>query len=102
MGIDVFGRNTFGGGNFNCYKAAEIIRKYNMSMAIFAPGWTHETLQSEDDKFFEMFVNRDTAFWKSLAPYMYTRPVTNVFKTRFNIGLDKVNINDIEQMIILK
>lgn len=45
VGIDVFGRNTFGGGQFHCFKAAEMIRRYGLSMAIFAPGWTHETLE---------------------------------------------------------
>ncbi|CAH0563881.1 unnamed protein product [Brassicogethes aeneus] len=97
VGIDVFGRNTFGGGNFNCFKAAEKIRQYNLSMAIFAPGWTHETLKPEDGPFFETFVNRDTAFWKSLAPYLYTHPTNTVFETDFHIGLDKNHFNIFKQ-----
>ncbi|XP_074040961.1 cytosolic endo-beta-N-acetylglucosaminidase isoform X2 [Leptinotarsa decemlineata] len=88
VGIDVFGRNMFGGGQFNTYKAAEIARRHNLSIAIFAPGWTHETLEVTD-QFFEEFLNRDTAFWSSLSPYMYTHPINTYFSTDFYIGLDK-------------
>ena len=43
MGVDVFGRNTFGGGQFNCDKA--VLASYlahQTSVALFAPGWTFE------------------------------------------------------------
>jgi mannosyl-glycoprotein endo-beta-N-acetylglucosaminidase len=91
VGIDVFGRNTFGGGKFNCFKAAQVIRRHHLSMAIFAPGWTHETLPHSKDrqKFFEDFVNRDCAFWNSLWPYLYTHPITHFFKTSFFMGVNQ-------------
>ncbi|KAF5283612.1 hypothetical protein FQR65_LT13818 [Abscondita terminalis] len=90
VGVDVFGRNFFGGGNFNTYLAAELIRKYNLSMAIFAQGWTHETLKCETaDNATEQFLIRDNAFWKSLWPYLYTRPINMMFETFFYVGVDK-------------
>ena len=42
VGIDVFGRGCFGGGEFNCVTAMEAIRAKGLSAAIFAPGWTYE------------------------------------------------------------
>ncbi|KAJ1559986.1 hypothetical protein HK405_008649, partial [Cladochytrium tenue] len=41
-GIDVWGRNTFGGGGFNIHKALRVIARAGTSAAIFAPAWTHE------------------------------------------------------------
>lgn len=65
--------------------------RLNLSVAIFAPGWTHETL-NKSEKFFESFYNRDLAFWRSLWPYMYTHPITTYFTTHFYVGLDEVSI----------
>ncbi|KAH1152860.1 hypothetical protein GLYMA_18G024300v4 [Glycine max] len=45
MGIDVFGRNTYGGGQWNVNVALDVIRKNDVSAAIFAPGWVYETKQ---------------------------------------------------------
>ncbi|OIV97436.1 hypothetical protein TanjilG_16197 [Lupinus angustifolius] len=45
MGIDVFGRNTYGGGQWNANVALDVIRKDDVSAAIFAPGWVYETKQ---------------------------------------------------------
>lgn len=44
-GCDVFGRNTFGGGEFSSYKAIEHLcsLQQQFSSALFAPGWIHET-----------------------------------------------------------
>ncbi|KAJ8963667.1 hypothetical protein NQ314_005458, partial [Rhamnusium bicolor] len=96
VGIDVFGRNMFGGGKFHTCKAAEMVTRYNLSMAIFAPGWTHETTD-QSDKFFEQFLNKDSAFWSSLWPYMYTHPISKYFTTNFYIGLDKKCYNIFNQ-----
>lgn len=41
-GIDLFGRNTYGGGGFSTYKALQLISHYQLSCALFAPGWTVE------------------------------------------------------------
>ncbi|XP_012086781.1 cytosolic endo-beta-N-acetylglucosaminidase 1 isoform X1 [Jatropha curcas] len=48
MGIDVFGRNTYGGGQWNTNVALELLKEDNVSAAIFAPGWVYETKQPPD------------------------------------------------------
>ncbi|XP_059666790.1 cytosolic endo-beta-N-acetylglucosaminidase 1-like [Cornus florida] len=45
MGIDVFGRNTYGGGQWNTCVALDVLKKDDVSAAIFAPGWVYETKQ---------------------------------------------------------
>lgn len=60
-------------------------------MAIFAQGWTYETLAKEPEhNYLERFLNRDNAFWRCLWPFLYTHPLTNLFNTSFYIGTDKV------------
>ncbi|XP_050304273.1 cytosolic endo-beta-N-acetylglucosaminidase [Anthonomus grandis grandis] len=90
VGIDVFGRNMFGGGQFTTFKATQAVRKYNLSMAIFAPGWTHETMDKERTAVnsFSTFLNRDDTLWASLWPYLYTHPINEFFQTDFHLGLD--------------
>lgn len=58
-------------------------------MALFAPAWTYESLETSD-KIFEDFLNRDSAFWTSLWPYLYTHTTNDFFTTNFYIGLDQV------------
>ena len=41
VGNDVFGRGTFGGGMFNTDIAVRKINNYNLSTAIFAPGYVY-------------------------------------------------------------
>ncbi|XP_030540409.1 cytosolic endo-beta-N-acetylglucosaminidase 1 [Rhodamnia argentea] len=45
MGIDVFGRNTYGGGQWKASVALDVLKKDEVSAAIFAPGWVYETKQ---------------------------------------------------------
>ncbi|KAI6670183.1 hypothetical protein NL676_005068 [Syzygium grande] len=45
MGIDVFGRNTYGGGQWKANVALDVLKKDEVSAAIFAPGWVYETKQ---------------------------------------------------------
>ncbi|CAH1116019.1 unnamed protein product [Phaedon cochleariae] len=92
VGVDVFGRNMYGGGKMNTYKALKIVKQNNLSLAIFAPGWTHETLEKTEN-FFEDFLQRDSLFWRSLWPYFYSHPISNYFTTNFCIGLDKIHYN---------
>eukprot|EP00752_Nemacystus_decipiens_P002453 g2310.t1 len=42
MGIDTFGRGTWGGGKFDVDKALGKIRRAGVSAALFAPSWTME------------------------------------------------------------
>ncbi|KAJ4786110.1 Cytosolic endo-beta-N-acetylglucosaminidase [Rhynchospora pubera] len=48
MGIDVFGRNTYGGGKWNTNMALDLLKKESVSAAMFAPGWVYETEQGPD------------------------------------------------------
>ncbi|KAE8669379.1 Cytosolic endo-beta-N-acetylglucosaminidase 2 [Hibiscus syriacus] len=48
MGIDVFGRGTYGGGGWNTNVALDVIIKGDVSAAIYAPGWVYETKQPPD------------------------------------------------------
>ncbi|XP_010921546.1 cytosolic endo-beta-N-acetylglucosaminidase 1 [Elaeis guineensis] len=48
MGIDVFGRNTYGGGQWNTNIALDLLKNDDVSAAIFAPGWVYETDQQPD------------------------------------------------------
>ncbi|KAJ7568961.1 hypothetical protein O6H91_01G054600 [Diphasiastrum complanatum] len=46
MGVDVFGRNTFGGGGFNSNIALKVAQEAGVSAALFAIAWVYETNQS--------------------------------------------------------
>jgi len=46
MGIDVFGRNTYGGGQWTTNLALVVAKEAAVSVAIFAPGWVYETNQA--------------------------------------------------------
>ncbi|KAI7744356.1 hypothetical protein M8C21_013809 [Ambrosia artemisiifolia] len=48
MGIDVFGRGTYGGGQWTTNVALDVIKKSDVSAAVFAPGWIYETQQPPD------------------------------------------------------
>ncbi|XP_039247841.2 cytosolic endo-beta-N-acetylglucosaminidase-like [Styela clava] len=63
VGIDVFGRGCYGGGGMNSAAALKVIRKYNLSAAIFAPGWVKEVLGSKN------FEENQRKFWTSLHSY---------------------------------
>jgi len=65
VGVDVFGRNFYEGGGFNTHKAMQVIRKHDLSAAIFAPGWSHETRPDS-----ESFPERDHALWGPLRPHV--------------------------------
>nr|ANC95008.1 putative endo-beta-N-acetylglucosaminidase [Lygus hesperus] len=82
VGIDVFGRGCIGGGGFNCKEAMSLIRRYNLSAAIFAPGWVHECQEEE-----HTFLQRDYQFWANLYEYLYVSgPSQLPFDTSFCIG----------------
>lgn len=44
MGVDVFGRGSFGGGGFGVHLALSASREMGLSAALFAPGWVQENL----------------------------------------------------------
>ncbi|KAF3284146.1 hypothetical protein TWF970_011365 [Orbilia oligospora] len=57
MGIDVFGRGTFGGGGWGTGTALSVIRPAGLSAAIFAPGWVFENFDGQN------FEERNRKFW---------------------------------------
>lgn len=61
VGVDVFGRGTPGGGGFNCDVAFKSIRNFNLSVALFAPGWVLEVLGEKD------FLKNEYKYWSQLA-----------------------------------
>lgn len=81
VGVDVFGRNCYGGGGFNSCQAVGLVRQYNLSLALFAPSWVHEYLGSSH------FVHLEYAFWQKLWPYLYVHGPTELpFSTSFCQG----------------
>ncbi|XP_017763389.1 PREDICTED: cytosolic endo-beta-N-acetylglucosaminidase [Eufriesea mexicana] len=83
VGIDVWGRGCPGGGGFNSTYALRKIREEELSVAIFAPGWTYEYFGSK--KFQEL----EDVFWAQLFSYLYVHvPIyeEEVFKTSFCRG----------------
>ncbi|KAF2346101.1 Glycoside hydrolase family 85 [Trinorchestia longiramus] len=88
VGVDVFGRNFYEGGGFNCHKALEVIRSLGLSAAIFAAGWTHEVLGCSD------FPANDAKFWRLLAPHLHKRgPSQWPLTSSFNEGCGKAFYN---------
>ncbi|CAG5087171.1 Similar to engase: Cytosolic endo-beta-N-acetylglucosaminidase (Danio rerio) [Cotesia congregata] len=83
VGLDVWGRGCPGGGGFNSIEAIKKIHEYDLSVAIFAPGWTHEYFNGQT---FELLEN---IFWAQLTPYIYIHvPIyeNEVFSTSFCHG----------------
>ncbi|XP_061557621.1 cytosolic endo-beta-N-acetylglucosaminidase isoform X2 [Phycodurus eques] len=82
VGVDVFARGKVVGGMFKTHKALEIIRKYNFSAAIFAPGWVYETQKKTE------FRHNQDKFWALLKGNLYIhRPaVTLPFVSSFCQG----------------
>ncbi|XP_052729660.1 cytosolic endo-beta-N-acetylglucosaminidase 1 isoform X2 [Vigna angularis] len=97
MGIDVFGRNTYGGGQWNVDVALDLLRKNDVSAAIFAPGWVYETKQAPD------FETAQNSWWGQVekswgAPRNFPGPLpfyTNFDQGRgYHISVDGDNVSD--------
>ncbi|PNY07780.1 cytosolic endo-beta-N-acetylglucosaminidase-like protein [Trifolium pratense] len=97
MGIDVFGRNTYGGGQWNANVALDVIRKNDVSAAIFAPGWVYETKQPPD---FETAQNSWWSLveksWGALRNYRRPLPLYSNFDQGrgYHISVDGDNVSD--------
>lgn len=85
VGVDVFGRNCFGGGGWNTWKAMEVIRAKQLSAAIFAPGWVYECQPKEN------FIANQNRFWETqLGSYLYPHGVSSLpFLSNFCRGYGK-------------
>ncbi|CAD8152913.1 unnamed protein product [Paramecium octaurelia] len=60
VGIDVWGRGQYGGGQFNSYVALKEIKKAQLGTAIFGQAWTYET--SNDSR--SQFIQNDNSLWQ--------------------------------------
>uniref|UniRef100_UPI00398F6C3E cytosolic endo-beta-N-acetylglucosaminidase isoform X2 n=1 Tax=Pristiophorus japonicus TaxID=55135 RepID=UPI00398F6C3E len=84
VGVDVFGRGDVVGGEFETNLSFELIRKYNFSGAIFAPGWVYETLEKEK------FHQNQHMFWNLLIEYLPSHSISTLpFTTSFCQGFGK-------------
>lgn len=100
-GIDVFGRNTSYEAGPDCFRGLQVARNMDLSVAIFAPGWTHETTEAEPvDTFFYRFFLNDQVFWRALMPYLFTHPTNKPFDTNFELGSNE-SIHDLEAQQLL-
>ncbi|XP_059804592.1 cytosolic endo-beta-N-acetylglucosaminidase isoform X1 [Hypanus sabinus] len=84
VGVDVFGRGEVIGGGFKTNRSFELIRKYNFSGAIFAPGWVYETLDKE------RFHQNQLKFWSLLIEYLHSHRICTLpLVTSFCQGFGK-------------
>ncbi|KAG3078540.1 hypothetical protein PI125_g20955 [Phytophthora idaei] len=91
MGIDVFGRhNMLGGGKMNCGEPLRLAWNAGVSAALFAPGWTYECYQHEEQQDFVAVENRFWSAvresWKVKSPCYDALGGQNCLYTAFNIG----------------
>ena len=91
VGIDVYGRNTFGGGGLRCNVAFDAIHKNGMSVALFAPGWTHEGTGGKGNR--PAFLAADAEFWNRITPYLGSPKATVItalpFESSFCSGVGR-------------
>ncbi|VDI37378.1 mannosyl-glycoprotein endo-beta-N-acetylglucosaminidase [Mytilus galloprovincialis] len=81
VGLDVFGRGCLGGGGFNSIEALTAIRKYNMSVAIFAFGWVYECCDVDN------YIDNENRFWDLLSDLCPTTVWTKgLLSSSFCIG----------------
>ncbi|XP_015511379.1 cytosolic endo-beta-N-acetylglucosaminidase isoform X1 [Neodiprion lecontei] len=88
VGLDVWGRGCPGGGGFQSEYALRKIREHHLSVAIFAPGWTHEYLGPKT------FIDTENLFWAQLFPYLYIHvPLydNETFRTSLCLGVGLTN-----------
>ncbi|XP_065345502.1 cytosolic endo-beta-N-acetylglucosaminidase [Cloeon dipterum] len=81
VGVDVFGRNCYGGGGFNTSAAVEKARAQGLSVALFAQGWVHECWALEN------FTPLEYTFWRKLWPLLHVHGPSGLpFDTSFCQG----------------
>ncbi|RWS08545.1 cytosolic endo-beta-N-acetylglucosaminidase-like protein [Dinothrombium tinctorium] len=83
VGVDVFGRGCYGGGGMNTNLAINKINQFDLSLAIFAFGWVHETLGKEN------FHENQQKFWSSLELKTRRLFCTLPFESNFCRGFGK-------------
>ncbi|CAG2100397.1 unnamed protein product [Medioppia subpectinata] len=93
VGIDVFGRNCFGGGGLHTNLAVREALKHELSIALFASAWTHEVLG------YENFTNNEYLFWSLLDLGVHHFPQTFPIYTSFCQELQPTNHKSVEVYI---
>ncbi|KAJ9539798.1 hypothetical protein OSB04_026304 [Centaurea solstitialis] len=83
MGIDVFGRGTYGDGQWTTNVALDVLKKDDVSAAIFAPGWVYETKQPPD---FQTAQNRWWSLVEKSWGIMRSYPKVLPFYSNFDRG----------------
>ncbi|CAA7034411.1 unnamed protein product [Microthlaspi erraticum] len=83
MGIDVFGRGSFGGGQWTVNAALDLLKENNVSTAIFAPGWVYETAQPPN---FHTAQNKWWSLVEKSWGIVQTYPQVLPFYSDFNQG----------------
>jgi endo-beta-N-acetylglucosaminidase D len=63
VGIDVWGRGSYGGGKFDAHVALHKIVENDLSCGIFAPAWTFETIDGNPNDIFNIFNDNEDKFW---------------------------------------
>ena len=72
IGVDVFGRGCMGDGGFNTHIAIEKIHEYNLSCALFAPGWLLEANNEQE------LIKNSQLFWNLLEKYSVKRQLVSL------------------------
>eukprot|EP00095_Tigriopus_kingsejongensis_P010227 maker-scaffold76_size406464-snap-gene-0.13 protein:Tk10227 transcript:maker-scaffold76_size406464-snap-gene-0.13-mRNA-1 annotation:"cytosolic endo-beta-n-acetylglucosaminidase" len=72
VGIDVFGRGCHGGGGFSSSTALREIRNFPLSVAIFAPAWTYESVEDCNPSL-DLVASNAIRFWELLYPLLSLR-----------------------------
>ena len=81
VGIDIWARGCV--GKFDTYQSCEKIDCYQLSTALFAPGWVYETYEKD----FGTFLVENDKFWELLRETCPPHPrPTKELQTAFNYG----------------
>ncbi|GLJ37366.1 hypothetical protein SUGI_0758260 [Cryptomeria japonica] len=86
LGIDVFGRGQYGGGQWTTDVAIKVAKNASVSVAIFAPGWVYETDQKPN---FEDANNRWWGLVGQVWPSSLNYPELLPFFSNFDQGHGK-------------
>jgi hypothetical protein len=104
MGCDVFGRNTYGGGKFECDKAMKVAKRAGTSFALFAPSWIVEDYCADDAKsayiiYLRKLINETCRFWRPIEKRVmgcsssFASSQRSMSKLNSNMGLIVANFS---------
>ncbi|CAD8149450.1 unnamed protein product [Paramecium pentaurelia] len=82
VGIDIWGRGQYGGGQFDSYIALQEIKRAQLATAIFGQAWTYET--SNDSR--SQFIQNDNSLWQGKNTVSLFDKHKNQWAITFNGG----------------